>query len=65
VDLTFVRTGAHPAGKEQALCAKILHGGGSRAGAFEGREQQPNGLLNLRVRIKDDRVIFCIGQAYR
>ena len=65
VDLAFMRADAHPARKEQALGAKILHRGGSRAGAFEGREQQPNGLLNLRVRIKDDRFIFCIGQAHR
>jgi hypothetical protein len=65
VDLAFVRAGAHPAGKEQGFGAKILHGGRGRAGAFESREQQPNGLLNLRVRIKDDRFIFCIGQAHR
>jgi len=30
-----------------------------------GREQHPHGVLNLRVRIKDDRFIFCIGQAHR
>ncbi len=64
-DLAFVRAGTHPAGKEQGFCAKILHGGGGRAGAFEGREQQPNGLLNLCVRIKDDRFIFCVSQAHR
>ncbi len=65
VDLTFVRAGTHPVGKEQPLGAKILHGGGGRAGAFEGREQQSNGGANLCVRIKDDRFIFRVGQAHR
>ncbi len=65
VDLAFVQTGAHSTGKEQGFCAKLLHGGRGRAGAFEGREQQSNSLLNLSVRIKDDRFIFCIGQAHR
>ncbi len=65
VDLAFVRTGPYPAGKEESLAAKILHRGGGRAGALEGRKQHPQGLLNLRVGIKDDGFIFCVGQADR
>jgi hypothetical protein len=65
VDLAFVRAGPHPVGKEHPLRAKKLHGGRGRANAFEGRKQQSHSSLNLGVRIKDDCVLFCVGQPNR
>jgi hypothetical protein len=65
VDLALVRASPDPMGKEDPLCAEILHGGRGRARAFERGEQHTHRRANLGVRIKDHRVILCVGQADR
>lgn len=54
--VTLVRSGADPAGEEQALLAEVFHRGGCRAGAPERFEEQSHGVLDLRVRIAHDPV---------
>ena len=65
VDLAFMRAGAHPARKEESLVAKISHGPPGRPDSFEGREQETDGLLDLRIRIQDYAPVLCIEQADR
>src|SRR5712691_12081060 len=65
MNLAIVRPGAHPARKEESLVPKISHGPPGRPDAFEGREQETDGLLDLRIRIQDYVPILRIEQTDR
>ena len=65
MDLPFMGSRANMARKEEPLGAKEPHGPPGRPNAFEGGEQETNGLLDLGVRVQDHGPILGVGQAYR
>ena len=50
------------AGKEQSVLVEVLDGRAGRARLFEGREEGPQDLLNLTIRIENDPVSRIVNE---
>src|SRR6266702_905849 len=65
MQFSCMRTTTNAAWEEESLGAKILDGGPGGPCSFEGGKQQTEGLLDLGIGIKDDRLVLCVEQTDR
>src|SRR6266568_5356108 len=65
MQLACMRTDANTAWEEQPLVAEVFDRGPGGPSAFEGGNQQTNGLLDLGIGIEDDGLILCVEQTDR
>jgi hypothetical protein len=60
MDRSGMRASTNTVWEKKLLFPKILHGGPGRPCPFEGRKQNPQGVLNLGIGIKMDGLLFHI-----